>query len=573
MKEKSIGIRLRMLLSVIIILMSAAFVISNFYIIRRDELVSAVNESGNLLNTFSGAIEADIDKYKELSRLIMMNDKLVTFLRADGDEVNAGMVNDARYGIEEILNVTENVDSVYVFRNDEYYLASKRDNFHLSETASSDHSWMENILEKKGRAVVFINGDDAVYKNDGNPFISICRAVYDIQSQKQTGVMMMCISKTLFEETMNMHTNKEICIMGIDGTFLAGNRELTRYFSDDLISDELMYKEVKNEDGRFVVLGMVVSDMPIFIMHVNRLGGGPLPLETLVVFSLPLLVSIISVLLAMSFISRNITAPIARLSRDIEKNKGSGDFEIIRADVPDNEIGMLKDSFNGMISHNNDLMKRLLIDEQNMQKAELQVLYEQIKPHFLYNSIETIGSMAMEDKAEDVYSALETLGSFYRNFLSEGSKEIPLSREINIVKDYLSLQKLRYGNMINDEYDIAEDTKEHIVPKLILQPLVENSIYHGIRLKGEEGTIRIKSRLINGELHIYVRDTGVGMDKDKIRAILSENDEEHVSKDENSESFGLWDTLERIRYYCGRRDIVRIDSEPGEFTEIELIIV
>ena len=177
--------------------------------------------------------------------------------------------------------------------------------------------------------------------------------------------------------------------------------------------------------------------------------------------------------------------------------------------------------------------------------------------------------MALDAGAGSVHDALETLGSFYRNYLSKGDREIPLSREVCIVKDYLSLQKLRYGDIIEDEYDIDEDTERFIVPKLILQPLVENCIYHGIRMKGERGTIKIASRLENGELHLLVRDTGVGMDPGKIEKILTSKSSTY---EQNSSSFGLWGTIERVRYYTGRDDIVRIRSEIGEYTEVEFII-
>ena len=200
----------------------------------------------------------------------------------------------------------------------------------------------------------------------------------------------------------------------------------------------------------------------------------------------------------------------------------------------------------------------------------MRVLQEQIKPHFLYNSIETIGFMALDAGAPGVHDALETLGSFYRNFLSKGDREIPLSREIWIVKDYLALQKLRYGDVIEDEYDIAEDTLSLVVPKLILQPIVENSIYHGIRQKGESGIIKISSRLKDGVLHLSVRDTGVGMSSQQIEELLSK---EHKNKeDPSSESFGLWGTIERVRLFCGEDDIVTINSEVGEYTEIEFMI-
>ena len=272
------------------------------------------------------------------------------------------------------------------------------------------------------------------------------------------------------------------------------------------------------------------------------------------------------------FISRNITHPIYSLSAEMEKTKESGWLKKIDAEMPQNELSMLKDSYNSIIDYLNDLFTKLIEQEKSVQKAEMRVLHEQIKPHFLYNSIETIGSMAMDAGASDVHSALETLGSFYRNFLSKGDREIPLSREINIVRDYLKLQKLRYGDIIEDVYDIPEDTEKYIIPKLILQPIVENSIYHGIRLTGEKGTISIKSRLIDGILHIYVRDTGVGMTEEQIEKLLSRDGERKTGEPDPSESFGLWGTIQRIRYFCGTDDVVKIRSAVGEYTEIEFII-
>ncbi|MBR5944107.1 MAG: histidine kinase, partial [Lachnospiraceae bacterium] len=132
-----------------------------------------------------------------------------------------------------------------------------------------------------------------------------------------------------------------------------------------------------------------------------------------------------------------------------------------------------------------------------------------------------------------------------------------------------SLQKLRYGDIIEEEFDIDPDTENVVVPKLILQPLVENSIYHGIRLKGEKGLIKISSRLEDGILHLTVRDTGVGMSEEQVEGFFSSNE---TDTEKVSDSFGLRGTIERIKIYCGSEDIVKIRSELGEYTEIEFLI-
>ena len=270
------------------------------------------------------------------------------------------------------------------------------------------------------------------------------------------------------------------------------------------------------------------------------------------------------------FIKTDITDPIYKLSESMEKNKRTGNLKTIDIEMPSSELDMLKDDYNNLIDHVNELIATLIEKEKTLQRAEMRVLQEQIKPHFLYNSLETIGFLALDAGAVKVHDSLEILGSFYRNFLSKGDRVIPLSREVQIVKDYLALQKLRYGDIFEDEYDIDEKTGKFILPKLILQPLVENSIYHGIRMKGEKGSIKISSKLEDGFLHLKVRDTGVGMTQEQIDKIL--HSDRNFKGEIEGESFGLWGTIERIRIYCGSNDVVRIDSEVGEYTEIEFII-
>ncbi|HEX3077191.1 MAG TPA: ATP-binding protein, partial [Lachnospiraceae bacterium] len=171
--------------------------------------------------------------------------------------------------------------------------------------------------------------------------------------------------------------------------------------------------------------------------------------------------------------------------------------------------------------------------------------------------------------ASKVQSALETLGSFYRNFLSKGDREIPLHRELRITQDYLSLQKLRYGDIFEDEYILDDTTLDCMIPKLILQPLVENCIYHGVRLKGEKCVIRITTRKEEDGLRIIVYDSGIGMSDEQIKNALKACKEDDVKI---QSGFGLRGTISRIRYYCNCDNVVQIRSEPGEYTEIELYI-
>ena len=577
-KTISLSLRLQRLIFGIVFVVTVTFLISVYLITAKERRNYEIRESERVLRTLSNNIVSDIDRYREISRLIMTEDRLVSFLRADVNQVDISMINDARYGIMDILNVTEGVDTVMVFREDMIMLSTNRFTYVYDYDLMQKDSWRGYIYDAKGSAVVSLNSNGVAHKLGNKPMVTIGRAIYDIDTQQRTGLMLMNISARVFEKMLGDLRYNDICIMGTDGSFIAGNRKLAPYYESSFISKGITHKDIAIEGERSLLSGCRVSNMPIVIMKTSSYGNEGVPFTAINVMIFMLVIFIILAFYTGSFISRNVTDPVFELSSAMDKNRSSGDLKKIDVKVNSSEFEMLEGDYNNMIDHVNDLIDRLMEKEKTLQRAEMRVLQEQIKPHFLYNSIETIGFMALDAGADKVHDALETMGSFYRNFLSKGGREIPFSREISIVKDYLSLQKLRYGDIIEDEYDIPSEAELFIVPKLILQPLVENSIYHGIRLKGEKGMISISAHVDETEgeeypereLHIVVKDTGVGMDQDKIDKILSADEKDRPQ--EADESFGLWGTIQRIRMYTGKRDCVKIESEQGEYTRIEITI-
>ncbi len=553
----------------LILVVTISFIISTYFIADREQKNYCKRESESVLKTLSSNIYSDVRKYIELSRLIMTEDRLVEFLRADADRVDIGMINDARYGVMSVLNVTESVDGVMIFREDLIMVATNRFTYNYDYELMNSDEWKKDIYDGRGSAIVTLNSNNVAAKADNRPVVTIARAIYDIDSQERKGVMLMNISTSLFDRMLSQLGYRNICIMGDDGTFLAGNSSYTQFFDGNIAQGRIKYKDVDYNGAKMLLSTTRVSDYPIIVMRLAPYSTEGIPFSIIYVLLALLLIFIITVFFVSTFIRRNITDPVLLLSESMDKNQKTGELKKVDAHLPSDELEMLKEDYNSLIDHVNELIDTLIEKEKTLQRAEMRVLQEQIKPHFLYNSIETIGFMALDAGADNVHNALETLGSFYRNFLSKGDREIPLSREIWIVKDYLALQKLRYGDIMDDEYDIAEDTLQVVVPKLILQPLVENSIYHGIRQKGEKGIIKISSRLQDGELYLTVRDTGVGMSQEEIENILStENNADRSEAD----SFGLWGTIQRIRIFEGEEDIVKIESEIGEYTQIEFRI-
>ena len=556
-----------------LLVFTVVFAIAILVMTERSRRDYEIRESETVLNSMSGNITANLQSYKDISRLVMLNDQVVKFLRVKSGEVDAGIKNDTKFGINDIFVASDYVDSVFIFRDDKHYVTTGKGVYFIDYGLMADSFWQAVIQVKEGGTVIFMNGNGAVYRVNGDPIITIGRAIYDIYTQERVGILLVNISTGMLQSTIQGQVGSSVCVVTDEGKFLAGDETVASYFEPSFAEAEgMVHKPLRGDKNTRMISALRVPETPLIVLCSSSASApGTVPVETMIAMLLVFVTFLVSISVAAVFITRNITHPIYELSAEIEKTKESGWLKKIDAQMPDNELLMLKESYNSMIDYLNEMFTRLLEKEKVIQKAEMRVLHEQIKPHFLYNSLESISYMALEAKAPNVHSALETLGSFYRNFLSKGDREIPLEREVQIVRDYLSLQKLRYGDILNDEYDIAEDTEGLMIPKLILQPLVENSIYHGIRLTGEKGIIKVSSFMENGKLHITVWDTGIGMTQDTIDSVLK-IDEHPTSLDDSLSGFGLKGTIERIRYYCGRDDVVKIKSELGEYTQIELIL-
>lgn len=548
-----------------------AFLLAAYFTTTRSKRDYEIRVSENTINNVAANIKANIDNYKDLSRLVMLNESVTAFLRAP--KATAGIKNDARFGVMDVLNVCHNLDSVFIFRNDQEHMNNGRSIYTIDTARMSSAEWVDAINSRRGGAIISIDANNAIFRSDKAPIITLGRAIYDINTQKQTGILLLNFSTDMLKNIIAGQEYSGVCILSTDGEYLAGQEELKNYYSPQKLSTEIVNESERGIFNQAMISYVQMEGYPFVIICKSDVpSNAVVPGEYVFSFILLMVVFIFTIAVTVYFVTRHFTRPIMNLANAMKETRESGWMKRVDVKMPNNEIGNLADNYNGMIEYLNDLFVRQRESEQEIQKAQIRVLQEQIKPHFLYNSLECINCMAMEAEALDVQKAIETLGSFYRNSLSKGNREITLKREIGIIRDYMYLQRLRYGDDLKDDYDVAEETLNLFVPKLVLQPLVENSIYHGIRLKGEEGIIRISSWIENNELHLSVYDSGVGMSEESIKEVLEVRPNEEESKSETLSGFGLKGTIKRIRYYANNDDAVSIRSENGEFTEIEITL-
>ena len=564
-----LGKKVRYLFLLIIGVYLILFILIYSFFVRGNLSEYASQKNLNALTSISSNLTSDMDRISDMSILTMSNDAVVTYLNSDS-EYGVRNSKDAVNALYDLMNVFEGISSVYIFQNDGDYVSAARNVTFASPEMLASDQWNRDLIARAGGYVLSINGDGLfLLKNDvdGEPrdVITFMRVINDLNSQKPIGYLAVNLPINILEDTYFDHRDgdSKFCYFYED-RFLCGD-DLSQEFNQLSGSGESYRQVVVGRWGNERIISYYrIAETPLTIVSSESFYAGEMiSTEVAVLIISMIAITLAAILLISAFISFYITKPIKGLVHSMDSVGKTGGLQKAKLTLPDDEIGHLKNRYNMMLDEIDGLFKELITKEKRIRSAELSALQEQIKPHFLYNTLDTLAFMANEAKADEVYDAIQTLASFFTNFLSDGSIEIPLRTEIQIVKDYLKLQKYRYGDIFDDEYECDEKLLDIKVPRLILQPLIENALYHGVRLKGEKCIIKITVFEKDSVLHIVVYDSGVGMSGEQIEAIM---------KSGEYDSFGFKGTIERIRYFSDTQDVYEIRSQIGHYTEIDLKI-
>ncbi len=275
----------------------------------------------------------------------------------------------------------------------------------------------------------------------------------------------------------------------------------------------------------------------------------------------------LTVALVIAFLlSKSITQPIHALQHTMHQVE-QGDLNVRCGVTAGNELGQLSDSFNHMIATTQSLMDETARVAEQKRISEWRALQAQIQPHFLYNTLDSIIWMSHAGRNAEVVEMTSALASLLRRSIGTGSDTNTLAEELDHVKSYLTIQKMRYNEKLQYELDMDPQTADCLLPKLILQPLVENAIYHGIKVKQTGGTVRVESILEEDRLLITVEDDGVGMTEEQIARIF-----EKKQSDAESTKIGVYNVNERLQYYFGSEASMRYYSTPGKRTMVMLVL-
>ena len=454
-------------------------------------------------------------------------------------------------------------------------------NVGTSPTLLSDYDflnteWMRPLTHNAERKIYFIPVHDVDYYYSYLPDQKTASAVLPVIVNNRVLGYVIC---DVNYQKINISLNNSFSRGG--KIFIADENGVIAYHSDSKLvgsrlPEELM-KEIRGRNsGSFKEQHKGGSNLFVFsrsettgwilgfsIPYLNILQPAK---KVMTSIYLIMLTCLILVFLVSYLLSLHIKRPLKLLISRMETVKGH-DFVPRRILYGYGEIAVLGIKFEGMVKQINSLIQDVYETKVKQKEMEFQMLKSQINPHFLYNSLQLIKAEAVLSGNDEISRIVTSLGNLLRYTIDNRSETVKVSEEIHYTRYFLDIYKKRFENRFNYWLDVAPDLEQCEIPKLILQPVVENCLKHGFRSVKTGGLIQISVFPRNGKMVLLVFDNGDGMDESKLRYVDSLLRNEHAG-----ENIGLRNIHQRIRIKYGEEYGVKVDSKKGEFTRVELIL-
>ena len=520
------------------------------------------------LHTIDSNLNLLIYTVNNESKILLSNQNIQKLLKNGDEHFNYNSQTTINRYLTEFIQSNMFIASVYIFDNygNRYYVDKKTSkSFSLQDIKNS--SWYDELQKAQGGYLIKLNGGGP-FNHQDRKVISIVRVINDLDSQKPTGIMVINIPEQAIANSLkNVMGDNDINIMLKDenDNDIINSKNFTEYNIKENAKAEMNKKHhysIERVKGISYIISYLKNDLNwtiISIVPFSELSKQS-NIYMLVILGMLLLSGIMS-FLGLILVSSSITRPIAKLIKSM-KGVENGEFKKVTVNAGNDEIAKLKNVYNTMICKIEKLIEQIMKEQKIKRKAELNVLQAQIKPHFLYNSFDAISCLALEGRNDEVYKIIKALGNFYRTSLSNGREVISVREELQTVKSYLTIQQIRYDNLFEINMDIDDLGNEYKILKLVLQPLVENAIYHGIKPTRSKGNIFISTSLKNDYVELVVQDDGVGMSKDKLSSIM----------DLNTTGIGIRGTMERLNIFYNGKSEFEVESTVSEGTKVTIRI-
>lgn len=508
-------------LFLVALLGSVFYFSSSNLLIRKDTSAAteAIQRSGNY-------IELYINKLTSISKIMSQDLGVYAFLKEKKESERGRIL----HMIENIRSTDPNIKSIILIRKDGTVISNEKN---INMEVSSDMMKEEWYVEALKTSMVRLNPlrkQNFTRDNMDHWVISVSQEIYD-KAGNNLGVLLLDVKYQALHEYLQ---GRELGKQG--ETIIVDEQDRLVYYKDlskleegeKLLADFKKDKEGYNADTNTIMVKYPIKNTNWTLIANSSLEEiTSLKTHLCELLLVSCVASIFIIMILNAFILKRITRPIQQLEKHMREFSSNLSEISLDGDV---SIEILS-----LQNHFNDMIERI----KYLREYEINALHSQINPHFLYNTLDTIIWMAEFQDTEKVISITKALANFFRISLSNGKEKIPLREEIRHIQEYLYIQKQRYEEKLEYSFHIQAELEDVEVPKIILQPLVENAIYHGIKNMDGVGTIHIYSRILPGKMELIVEDNGIGFETAKKKTIFKIG------------GVGINNVKKRIQFYYG----------------------
>ena len=510
------------------------------------------------LNQAAYNVDSELIAYNSLSDYLSFNDAIAQVLVSSYDNAYDlyAQINDViKPQMETIKYFSDSAKQVTIYTNINSISSVKYDNIIVPLTEIQDEYWYDNACRNVSRQW---------YVDEENNIAFCVRKMSMLQKQNRLGILYVSMDYSKLFQALSNNMGKNY------GIFITDKNDEVVYslarFEERYADCALTYEEflTLNSDSEYTVMfkDLEQTSWRMWLYKADKTILSDTEPINIMWYAVGVC-AIVALLLGIVAISRFITRRITYL-REGMKTAESGNFDVRLEANESDEIGELIKGYNTLIEEVQTLINQVYESKLTEKKHEMKALQNQINPHFLYNSLSLINWKALEVGNKDISNITLALSNFYRTSLNKGKNTLLISDEISNVKSYIEIQLVMHDYEFEVVYDIDEEILKYETLNLILQPIVENAIEHGIDVKedGEKGVITIRGRKDGDEILISVEDNGVGMDEDKAATIITRD----------SKGYGIRNVNERIQLYYGEQYCLSVRSKINEGTCITVRI-
>lgn len=582
MKERMTTLRERLMRYFLLVVLIMSICLGVFYQIAMQNTTRIAVES---MENIMGKINLDtyniLHEAEEVAYLVAKDSELQKALRDSLPDTSQELYRqrmDLNAKLWYIKRYTPNIDGIYVIgENGAQYRSA------FSSMLQKDfrkEEWYRELKETKSSMWSCLGEGSFIIRDLDSYMISLMYPVIDRASYEFMGAVVLDIS---------MENLRQIAQegLGFDGTLILldeGNQVLYTDIDEkenisvpEEVEQWFFGKKIEKPGTAMADLGgkgYLISGMALDIAGWKIVGLIPewviyerLDMTRGMLLAVSLICICLSVVLAIS-VSDGVSRPVRDI-RTAMKNMEHGDLAVHVESRRNDEMGALVASFNHMANKLKILVQEQKKAQEKLRRAELKALQAQINPHFLYNTLDSINWMARAGEISQVGEMINSLSIFFRISLSGGKMFITVEEELRHVENYILIQKKRYEKYLDYKIEVPEKLYNCSCLKMILQPLVENAIYHGIKEKGQRGIIRITAEEMGDMLLFYVTDTGKGMSLEKLSEL-----EQMMKKgiEYDSSSYGVINVQQRIQTCYGEQYGLHFQSKMGEGTRVTVVL-